>query len=357
MCQARGATLAIFWIMTLKLPVGWVKSNKLAALVILVLPILFYLAFKALSGSGRTEENLTFIDTHVHILTVSSLLSEIVDKMAEYKVSKMVIMQPPVDLFRYQEPEELGIPEAHDSYPDKFLMLYQSEAIKLLHEVVKKGAYTVGEEDQFKSLAEDAAKSGKYVGFGELALRHFPQPNLTGPQKEARDITIAGDHPWLLGLSDIAAKYNMVLDIHVEPDSNTLPGFEKLISHNTQTKIIFDHASWYNTGQGTPSLFAGLMEKYPNLYSSIKIRKPISSEQSKVAILKQDGKISEDWLAVFEKYPDRFLIGTDVKFGLDSGEGDMEEVYSFTIEFLNALPEDLREKIATKNAQKLFDIE
>lgn len=301
--------------------------------------------------------NGEYIDVHAHLISDRFSIDEAVKIIKDAKIQAMIIMQTPVDLSRIATPESHGIPQAAEQYPDQFAQMYQGEALVMLHQAVKKGSYTAAEEERFKSLAEEAAKSQKYVGFGELALRHYPQPDLKDPlQREARDITISGDHPWMLTLSDIGAKYNLPLDIHIEPENSTIVGLEKLISHNPETKIIFDHAGWYNTGEATADLFSRLMKKYPNFYASIKLRKPASDEQSKVAILEKGGKIKSEWLEVFQKYPDRFMIGTDVKFGLDTSEGKYEEILALTDKFLNALPADLASKIATKNAQKVFGL-
>jgi hypothetical protein len=307
---------------------------------------------------GKEMESLFFFDAHAHTSAASYSydLSKVVKYLDTYSISKMILMQPPADFSKYQTPEEAGIPSAKETYPDRFLVFYQGEAIKLLQEAARRGNYTQEEENRFRQLIEEAAKSGTYAGFGEIALRHFPQLGLQGIRREARDITINGDHPWLLYLPDTAANYGMVLDIHIEPDQTTLIGFEKLISHNSKTKIIFDHAGWYNTGLGTASLFENLLSKYPNLYASIKIRKPANPEQLKVAIVGSNGEINKDWLNVFEKYPSRFVIGTDIKLGLE-GEGEnTEEIFSLTKKFLEKLTENLRRKIAWENANLIFNI-
>lgn len=314
----------------------------------------------ATTTPATTQTTSTFnghyIDIHAHVLTQRFSLSEASKMIKKVGIDKMIVMQTPVDLSHIVTPENHGIPTATEEYPDQFFVMYQGNALVMLHQAVKKGSYTQPEEEQFKNLAEEAAQSGKYVGFGELALRHYAQPDIKSEeQRQARDITISGDHPWLLTLADLGAKYNLPLDVHIEPDSSTLTGFEKLVSHNPQTKIILDHAGWYNTGEATPELFDRLLAKYSNLYTSIKLRKPANENQSKVAILDNNDKINSNWLAVFKKYPDRFMIGTDVKFGLEDSEGQYEKIFKTTKQFLNDLPNDLALKIATENAKKVFN--
>lgn len=299
-----------------------------------------------------------YIDTHAHIITDRFSLAQAVEIIKKAGIEKMIVMQTPVDLSRLTTPESHGVPAAREEYPDQFAVMYQGEALVMLHQAVKKGSYTPEEEDRFKKLLEEAAQSGKYVGFGELALRHYAQPDIKDEtQRQARDITISGAHPWMYILADLGAKYNLPLDIHIEPDNSTITDFEKLISHNPQAKIIFDHAGWYNTGEATPELLERLLGQYANLYSNIKLRKPANDNQAIVAILDNNGQIKSQWWAVFQKYPDRLMIGTDVKFGLDTGEGKYEEIFKTYQKFLTNLPSDLAQKIATENAKKVFNLD
>lgn len=293
-----------------------------------------------------------FIDTHAHLTANGTTLDEVVSYLDKYKIEKIIVMQTPVNIYANMTPEQFMIPEAAQKRPDRFAVMYEGEAISLLTSVAGNNSYTPNQEEQFIRLVRDAAASGQYIGFGEIALRHYPQPSAVN--KQGLDITNPGDHPWLLALSDIAAEYNMPLDIHIEPDGNTLPGFETLISHNPKTKIIFDHAGWYNTGEATPDLFRSLMKKYPNLYSSIKLRKAQSDAQKKVSILDDNQKIKTEWLNLFKEFPDRFTIGTDTKFGLGTNEGDADQHLAVVNTFLTQLPDELAQKIALNNAKTIF---
>lgn len=343
------------------------KNSWIIIVIITILIIsvgIYYIWKKTANKSNNMSTKTTsgvffdgkYIDTHAHIITDRFSLAQAVGIIKKAGIEKMIVMQTPVDLSHIATPESHGVPAAQEEYPDQFAVMYQGDALVMLHQAVGKDSFTQAEEDQFKNLAEEAAKSGQYIGFGELALRHYTQPDIKDEaQREARDITIAGDHPWMFILSDLAAKYNIVLDVHIEPDSSTLVGFEKLIVHNPNTKIIFDHAGWYNTGEATAELFDSLLGKYSNLYTSIKLRKSANENQAKVAILDDNGEIKSTWLSVFKKYPDRFMIGTDVKLGLDGGEGKYDQIFKTTKQFLNDLPDDLAQKIASENAKKVFN--
>jgi hypothetical protein len=62
-------------------------------------------------------------------------------------------------------------------------------------------------------------------------------------------------------------------------------------------------------------------------------------------LLDEQGKPRAEWLALVEKYPDRFMIGSDV-VGRFTKLG--QEMRSFT-PFLDALPEEVAHKVARDN--------
>jgi hypothetical protein len=73
-------------------------------------------------------------------------------------------------------------------------------------------------------------------------------------------------------------------------------------------------------------------------------------------ITDNSGRIYEDWAELFEEMPERFMVGSDVKFGLYKGN-DMA-VYGTEIaqirEILGSLDAGAAEMIAYKNAERLF---
>jgi len=287
-----------------------------------------------------------YIDVHTHISPSGMSLEQIIKNMDAEGIDKMVIMKVPASINDTQA--QYGIPEAAEKYPDRFIALYGGEAITMLESAATSGHYTKADEKKFTSLLEEAMSSGKYRGIGEIGLRHFV------PQKEsnATDLTIPGDHPWMFIMSDIAAKYNVPIDVHMEATAETIKGLESLLAHNKNTIIIWDHAGWANTDMPTPQLIGQLMEKYPNLYSSIKMRKD-NSTPSSVNIFNSDKKITPEWIALFKKFPDQFMIGSDIKAGVRADEFTYVKDH---LKLLSQLPSEILKKIERENSKKIFQI-
>jgi hypothetical protein len=104
-----------------------------------------------------------------------------------------------------------------------------------------------------------------------------------------------------------------------------------------------------------------ILETYPNVFMSIKIvksRQGVWNHLEPVTDL--EGNLYEDWALLFEQMPDRFFIGSDVKFG-QKRNADNETNYPRIVRSLRlalgSLEKEAAEKIAWKNATHWFFIE
>lgn len=300
----------------------------------------------ASSTTPAAESEDRYIDVHTHIMPAGMPLEQIIRNMDKEGIDRMVIMESPTDIYNRVPQTQSGIPEAAEKYPDRFIALYGGEAIVMLYSVTASGNYTKEDEKKYADLLEGAIKSGKYGGFGEIALRHFTSENGT-------EITIPGNHSWMFIMSDIAAKYDVPIDIHMEATDETVAGLEKLLDHNKSAKLIWEHAGRSNTGKTTPLLMRRLMKEHPNLYSAVKIRKAKTAERIAVRILDDEDKITPEWMALFRDFPDRFMIGSDIKPG--EKEDDFSHI-KYQRTFLSRLPPEIAKKIERENAKKIYKI-
>jgi hypothetical protein len=174
-----------------------------------------------------------------------------------------------------------------------------------------------------------------------------------------------------LVLSDIAAKNNMVIDIHMEAVTREMPvparlkssnnpkllrpnieAFEKLLAHNRSTKIIWAHAGWDNTGERTILLMSELFDKHPNLFMSIKIGRDSVPENRPV----NEKGLKPEWLEFIRKYPDRFVIGSDEFFASPMISYSSPARLETTFRFLYLLPHDLAYKVGYENPNHIFGL-
>lgn len=226
---------------------------------------------------------------------------------------------------------------------------------------------------EFVNTAQQVLKSGA-VAFGEIAILQFSF------HKEQPFLQIKPDHPLLLLLSDIAARNNIPIDIHMEAVPYTMPmpfgldrlseanpstinenidGFEKLLLHNRNTRIVWQHIGCDNTGKMTIGLLRRLLELHSNLYLAIKVdEKQLAFDGSPLPnrIVNDNSQIKPEWLKLFQEFPERFVTGSDSFISAPTKQTEANKAFRLTWNVVEQLPGDLAEKIGRDNALKIYNI-
>lgn len=172
------------------------------------------------------------------------------------------------------------------------------------------------DDPTIQDLIETEYKRGYYVGVGEF--------HLSGKAAATK---------WVKRTVDFAVEKNLYLHAHADDEA-----LEILFAHNPKARII-----WAHTGFSTPAdKVAAYLERYPAVWCELSYRYGITD----------GGKLTPEWKRLFERYPDRFLLGSDtwISQRWDSYGSIMAEYRSW----LSQLPPGVAEKIAFRNAEKLF---
>lgn len=320
------------------------------------------------------------IDTHVHVEHVGASLDTLVEQMDKYGFTHQLVMEAPSP----------ALPAGGSSIADKlaffatqstrFRFLYGGSDLQpILHALGRPGASTLVLADlfpngggteadvtsikavaadpttyttQFQTNATAAADSGLYVGFGEIAAYHASRR--TGHPL----IYWALNHSLMKWLSDLAATKNMVIDLHVEAVGDKMAELEELLAHNRNTKIIWQHAGWSDTGGSNAALLSAMMAQHSNLYLGLKVRPSESSEMENSSMFDERGKIKSEWIELIKTYASRIMIGTDPKF-FESGKSvssTMMVLVPGTAELLLQLPSAAAAEVAHGTAKRLFGL-
>lgn len=105
-------------------------------------------------------------------------------------------------------------------------------------------------------------------------------------------------------------------------------------------KIIWAHA-----GLGEPaSTVDSLMREFPELYADTSLREHV--------ILDNNQELDPQWREIIFAYQDRLMIGSDT--WVNSQWDNYSSIIETNRRWLSKLPRDVAEKIAYKNAEKLF---
>jgi hypothetical protein len=145
----------------------------------------------------------------------------------------------------------------------------------------------------------------------------------------------AAESDWVKKMVDFAVERNLYLHAHCDEEALLI-----LFRHNPKARII-----WAHTGFSVPSARIGeLLDQHKDtLWGELSYRNGITGA---------DGKLSTEWRSLFDRYSDRFLLGSDTWinerwFGYDT-------IFKEYRGWLAQLPAEQARRIANGNALRLF---
>lgn len=332
----------------------------------------------AIRSPVKESTELSVVDTHNHLVGRRTMGQNNLDTSARIALEAMdatgvklnlLMPMPQVVSQKFLLRFEDLLPIV-ERYPDRFAALGGGGSLNVvIQQAVKEGRVTTAMEKEFDARALELIRKG-VVGFGEMAAEHFSMdenhPYETAPP----------DHPLFLRLADLAAKYDLPVDIHMEaiPEEMPLPSsfqsppnprilkpniaaFGRLLAHNRKAKIIWVHLGWDNTDKRTIALTRKLLAENPNLYMSIRIASGMRERKIEKPTfpLDKDGRLKQEWLEVFQEFPDRFVIGSDEIIKPSNDHPSAGSIRS-TVSMLEQLPPKLKSQIGYENAYRLYKL-
>lgn len=195
------------------------------------------------------------------------------------------------------------------------------------------------------------AYPGRWQGIGEILTRHDDLTALTDGE------TARANHPALIAVYRLAAQHDLPVLLHSNLTSKRersfiyLPELEEALAAAPDTRFIWAHAGTsaeIHRHQGAlPKLgetVEQLLKRYPNLYVDL------SWTVLEPYLLDQEGRPDPDWVALVSRWPQRFVIGSDVvgRFG------NLGKIMHSFEPFLAALPSAVADRVARKNVQALL---
>ena len=146
--------------------------------------------------------------------------------------------------------------------------------------------------------------------------------------------------PLVAQMVRFARKHGLMLHAHSD-----VQALKILFELYPEARII-----WAHTGFSLPvEEVENMLNTYPGLIAELSYRAGISSASAG----KLD-KLSDDWLRLFERFPDRFLLGSDT--WVDERWDKYQQIMGSYRPWLNQLPPLVAQKIAWGNAVRLFGL-
>ena len=139
--------------------------------------------------------------------------------------------------------------------------------------------------------------------------------------------------PAVRRLLALSVERQLVLNVHGEPGVN-----RKILTIEPGIRVLWAHAGL----RTHPRLVGEMLELHRNLWAELSHRADIAP----------DGQLAPEWRALFERFPDRFMLGSGTY------TNDFWFRYNLTLsrtrEWLRQLRPALAERIAHQNALDLF---
>ena len=300
------------------------------------------------------------IDTHVHLdppregVVSRKDLKEIVQVITDSDVDYAIFMPTPNE--GRTRNHEVGVKQKltlQKMGKGRIRLSAGSDYITYwLHRAYRDGYSEKQLKKILKRISSDL-DGGLYSGIGEIGVYHF--------NKGGRQMVIEYQPNFepFLKIVDFIAQRGAILDLHIEPvepegrsrEDEAFGGLELLFRRNPDLKIILSH-----TGMTYTSNARKLLDKYPNMMMILKIFKRHRKWRNLEPIINRRGEIYEDWARLFEQMPERFMIGTDAKFGR-TGKFTTPQYKQDIVEIrllLGSLKPDAARRIAYENASLLF---
>jgi len=209
-------------------------------------------------------------------------------------------------------------------------------------------------------------KNGKCYGLGEAGLVHYNKKKKNPPKYRGKQSELDLDlkHPIIDKAFEFVNENKMPINLHLEP-FHEMDGIDRLIEFKKfykdkcrkypDAKIVLAH-----TGMMPTKDLEEIFDYCPNTYTDWKIAFHWSSLWGFEDLhIPNDYrfKLHEVWAKSMEKYSDRYFFGSDHKLGKSPSYDVFVEHYMKHVRLMiGSLSPDVQEKIAYKNAARLFKI-
>jgi len=201
--------------------------------------------------------------------------------------------------------------DLHRSYPEHFIPTTNS------------GEFPRWWNDPLAFLAgvRKDLETGMYFFMGEHEFRHYPSPEQVEAGQFHRDITVPLDGPAGHALFQLSQDFSVGFQIHYDIEDPLLAPLESVLARYPKALVIWCHLAMIRypdrTQKYTPDYIRSLIERFPGLHFDLAVPPPHSvyrpSGVRDSTLFDSNGRIVDGWLALLEKYPERFLSASDYR--------------------------------------------
>lgn len=272
-----------------------IRTNTYPLIVLATVLFSFHLPLKA------AEKPLAIIDSHIHY---------------SHDAWQLFPPEVAVGILRDSGLKRAFVSSSSDEGTQKLYDIAPDFIVPVLRPYRKRGETGSWVYDETViGMLEGLLKENTYAGIGEF-------------HAFGDDIEL----PVLQAVIRLAAEYDIFL--HAHSDANAV---ERIFKNDPKAIVLWAHSGFESTGE-----IRAMLEKHPNLWADLAFRSDY--------VL--GSRLDPDWEALFNDFPDRFMLGTDTY--TPERWYYVKEHNNWSREWLNDLPDELAQNIAYANAERLL---
>jgi hypothetical protein len=249
--------------------------------------------------------------------------------------------------------DELALALAN-KYPDRFFPLVGMQRPELTD--TNNWHHPDAAVEAILREAEARLATGRFHGIGEVIVKHFAYSSSVHAEQEHPIYSTFMQH-----LSQLAARYDVPIVIHMEGKPQLVNDFARLLQENPRVRYVWSH----NCGRSKAPVIRTMLANHPNLYCDLASMTNVGKRGYGVgwprmeeynALIEQDGVLFPAMRELYEAFPDRFMLGMDVAHA----PGMNHRNYGSRAKRLRRLLAQLRPStaaaIAERNARIIFKL-
>jgi len=298
----------------------------------------------------------SMIDAHGH-LGASFDWATMISAMDRNHVSRQIVMAryypgPAGDADRPGS-DELAV-ELARKYPGRFYPLVGMQRPELTGE--NKWRKPDAAVEAILNETESKLATGRYFGIGEVIVKHFAYSS--GRHAELENPIYSS---FMRRLSQLAGRFDVPIVLHMEGEPRLVEDFSRLLREYPRVRYAWAH----NCGRSTAPVIRTMLENHPNLYCDLAGMANVGESgygtgwprmEAYTALVEKDGVLFPEMRAIYEAFPDRFMIGTDVAHAPGMNLTNYGRRVKRFRELLAQLTPETAEAFADGNATRIFKL-
>jgi predicted TIM-barrel fold metal-dependent hydrolase len=210
--------------------------------------------------------------------------------------------------------------------------------------------------DRLIEETERKLASSRFFGIGEFIVRHWAYTS--GPHAEQ-------DNPiystFMRKMSAVAARFEVPMVVHMEGHPALVDDFSRLLAEYPNTRFVWAH----NCGRSKAPVIRGMLTRLPNLFCDLAGMTNVGATgygtgwprmEEYTALIEQNGVLFADMKALYEDFPDRFMLGMDVAHAPGNNLQNYSRRVNRFRELLGQLSPETAKKFAETNAIRIFKL-